>query len=94
MSSACGNTEWVETIVAEVMRRLVAQGVRVTAAEATAQTDLEMDARVISLATLSGRLEGIRRLVVKTDAIVTPSVRDELNQHDIELVRRTRGAPE
>lgn len=95
MSSATCNADWVETIVAEVMRRLSAQGVRVTAAEDTGATELEIATRVISLATLSGRLEGIGRLVVKADAVVTPSVRDELRQRNIELVRQsTAGSPD
>ena len=95
MSSATCNADWVETIVAEVMRRLSAQGVRVTAAEDTGATELEITTRVISLATLSGRLEGIGRLVVKADAVVTPSVRDELRQRNIELVRQgTVGSPD
>ena len=95
MSSATCNADWVETIVAEVMRRLSAQGVRVTAAEDTGATELEITTRVISLATLSGRLEGIGRLVVKADAVVTPSVRDELRQRNIELVRQsTAGSPD
>jgi hypothetical protein len=95
MSSATCNADWVETIVAEVMRRLSAQGVRVTAAGDTGETELEIATQVISLATLSGRLEGIGRLVVKADAVVTPSVRDELRQRNIELVRQgTVGSPD
>ncbi|MEE3372419.1 MAG: hypothetical protein VX346_23990 [Planctomycetota bacterium] len=88
MSSATQNADWFETIVAEVMRRLLAQGVSVRTVEEDRETDLEIDTRVVSLETLSGRLEGIGRLVVKADAVVTPSVRDDLRQRNIELVRQ------
>ena len=88
MSSATQNADWVETIVAEVMRRLLAQGISVRTVEEDREADLEIDTRVVSLETLSGRLEGIGRLVVKADAVVTPSVRDDLRQRNIELVRQ------
>ena len=42
--------------------------------------------RVVSLAGLNGRLDGIRQLVVPPRAIVTPSVRDELRRRQITLV--------
>jgi hypothetical protein len=42
--------------------------------------------RVVSLASLNGRLGGIRQLVVPSRAIVTPSVRDELRRRQITLV--------
>jgi hypothetical protein len=42
--------------------------------------------RVVSLAGLNGRLNGIRQLVVPPRAIVTPSVRDELRRRQIALV--------
>ena len=94
MSSAARNADWVETIVAEVMRRLLAQGIGVTTAEDARESELEIDTRVICLAPLSGRLEGICRLVVKADAVVTPSVRDELRDRNVELVRQgTVGSP-
>ena len=89
MSSATRNADWVETIVAEVMRRLLAQGISVRTVEEDREADLEIDTRVVSLETLSGRLEGIDRLVVKADAVITPSVRDDLRQRDIELVRQS-----
>ncbi|MGQ9576620.1 MAG: hypothetical protein ACUVUC_15025 [Thermoguttaceae bacterium] len=43
--------------------------------------------RTISLADLPGRLEGVRRVVVPTGAVVTPSVQDELKRRSISLVR-------
>ena len=87
MNAAPRDSDWIETIVAEVVRRLLAQGVAVSGVDGNVQDHLEIDDSVVALATLSGRLDGICRLVVKTDAVVTPSVRDELRQRNIALVR-------
>ena len=50
------------------------------------QETLTVSERVVSLAGLNGRLEGVRQLVVPPRAIVTPSVRDELRRRRIALV--------
>lgn len=47
---------------------------------------------VVTMAELSGRLDGVRRLVVRPQAVITPSVRDELNRRNVTLVRDA-GAP-
>jgi hypothetical protein len=47
---------------------------------------LTVSQRVVSLAGLDGRLDGVRQLVVPPRAIVTPSVRDELRRRQIALV--------
>ena len=39
------------------------------------------------MAEVAGRLEGVRRVVVSPQAIVTPSVRDELRRRDVALAR-------
>ena len=50
-------------------------------------TDLVVDARVVSLTTIGGRLAGKKRLVVRPGAVVTPSVRDELRKRGLKLER-------
>jgi hypothetical protein len=49
--------------------------------------DLRVADRVVSLAAIDGRLDGIRRLITRCDAVITPSVRDEIRQRGIVLVR-------
>jgi len=78
--------EEIERIVQEVIRRLTSAGVQVTKLKPT----LELEDRLVTLASLEGRLEGIRQLVVLPKAVVTPSVRDELRDKKIELVRQAR----
>jgi hypothetical protein len=75
-----------ERVVQEVIRRLIAQGMTVQRPEAVV-TDLMLDQKVVTLNQLEGRLNGIRRLVVKRRAIVTPAVKDELRTRGIELQR-------
>ncbi len=48
---------------------------------------LRLAERVITLATLEGRLRGVRRVAVGRSAVVTPSVRDVLGRQGIALVR-------
>ncbi|MGM0490480.1 MAG: hypothetical protein ACQESR_27460 [Planctomycetota bacterium] len=48
---------------------------------------LMLDARVVTTNTIHGRLKGIRRVVVGTRAVITPSVRDELQKKNIRLER-------
>ncbi|MAV37521.1 MAG: hypothetical protein CMJ59_18935 [Planctomycetaceae bacterium] len=94
MNAVPRDSDWIETIVAEVVRRLLAKGIGVSAVDVTGKCDLQLDDSVVALATLSGRLDGVSRLVVKTDAVVTPSVRDELRQRNIALVRHPAGVAE
>jgi hypothetical protein len=49
--------------------------------------DLFVADRVVSLAAIDGRLDGIRRLIARRDAVITPSVKDEMRQRRIELIR-------
>lgn len=48
--------------------------------------DLLVLSPVVTMFELEGRLEGVRRLVVPPQAVVTPSVRDELHRKRITLV--------
>jgi hypothetical protein len=86
----------IERIVAEVMRRLLASGVKVQPdpgslsgiAPVTAKTaTYTVTEHVVSLAVLEGHLENLQRLVVGARAVVTPAVRDVLRKHDISLER-------
>ena len=77
--------EEIERIVREVIRRLTSAGVQVD----TVNSTLKIEGRLVTLATIEGRLEGIQKLVVMPKAVVTPSVRDELRDKKVELVRQT-----
>jgi len=80
--------EFFELVVREVIRRLRDQGLIVQGTVPAAADELNLPERLITRATLHGRLAGIGRVVVSLKAIVTPSVRDELKEQAIELVRR------
>jgi ribose 5-phosphate isomerase RpiB len=58
-----------------------AQAVREAAGE------VKVDARVVTMADVVGRLQAVRRLVVAQQAIVTPAVQDELRRRNVVLVR-------
>jgi len=84
--------EQVAAIVVEVIRRLgLLDGQRrVAVAERSSTTaDLAMTDKVITLQLLEGQLNGVTRLLVHQQAVVTPAVKDELKQRQIELVRQT-----
>jgi hypothetical protein len=49
--------------------------------------ELTVAARVVTMNELIGRLQGLRRVVVLPEAIVTPAVRDELQRRNVALVR-------
>ena len=80
--------ELFERIVQEVIRRLVERGVDIHPAATKREKDLAVSDKVVTLATLNGRLAGVKRVVVGGRSIVTPAVKDELNDRSIELVRR------
>ncbi|MCG8584294.1 MAG: RpiB/LacA/LacB family sugar-phosphate isomerase, partial [Pirellulales bacterium] len=48
--------------------------------------DLVLNERVVTLEALDGKLDGKNRVVVWKSAVVTPAVRDELRERDIELI--------
>lgn len=91
-----------ERIVTEVLRRLRA----VASADAPAPTSnapapavpappdppgrLTLDQPLVTLATIAGRLTGVRQFVVRPRAVVTPAVRDELRSRGITLLRAAR----
>ena len=85
------DSELVEYIVREVIRRLTADGrnfAATTSTEAIVKRELTVSDRLVTLATLQGKLDGIKHVIVPRRSVVTPSVRDELNQRMIELKRQ------
>ena len=57
-----------------------------TQAQSTTPTDeLTVTGRVVALDHVQGRLDRVRRLVVESGAVVTPSVRDELRRQGVTL---------
>jgi hypothetical protein len=76
--------EQLEWIVQEVIRRLRAADGHAAPPPAG---ELRLSDRVVTLAALQDRLASVRRVVVPARAVVTPAVRDELKQRQIELVR-------
>jgi len=79
------NTETldIDRIVREIVSRLRAE------MEMKPVAALTMDARVITMSELEGKLDGVRQLVVRHRTIITPLVRDELREKKIEIVRGT-----
>ncbi len=53
---------------------------------------LVVEQRVVTLSQLDGKLQGIRRLIVPANAVVTPSVRDLLRQKQVRLEQQVQGA--
>jgi hypothetical protein len=94
----------IDRIVREVLRRLeqtpadkpvsppVASPPVATVDSADAAT-LRLDERVVTGDLLGNRLNGVRRIEVRDDAVVTPLVRDLLREKDIQLQRVTRRQP-
>lgn len=84
------DADFIEYIVREVIRRLTADG-RLAASSDAAVTvpprELVIRERLVTLATLNGKLDGLARITVARRAVVTPAVRDELKQRKIELQR-------
>ena len=58
-----------------------------------AEGDLVIERRVVTLAELPERLDGIRRVLVPPGAVVTPSVRDLLHRHHLPLIFGTPALP-
>ena len=84
------DSELVEYIVREVIRRLKADGQ--FAAGGSAQPvvtarELHLTDRVITLASLQGRLDGVTEVTTARNAVITPAVRDELASRKIRVVR-------
>ena len=82
--------EQVATIVVEVVRRLGLLGPVAQSPQGTEKAaELQLADKVITTRTIQGQLSGVKRLIVQPRAVVTPAVRDQLKQQNIELVRQT-----
>lgn len=79
-------SELIERIVQEVIRRLLGRGVEITPSPAH-DNCLSIEDRVVTLATLDGRLQGVNRLRIRSNAVVTPAVKDRLREMKVELIR-------
>jgi hypothetical protein len=92
--------EQIERVIAEVVRRLTVSAASPAAQSPTASpaataahvspATLHVSERLVTMATLDGRLATATQLIVPSRAIVTPQVRDELKKRKIELVRCDR----
>jgi len=86
----------IDRIVREVIRRLEqvpARGTpppKVAAIDVLDSSTLRVGDRVVTGALLDGRLDGICRVEVRDDAVVTPLVKDLLKQKRVELQRTTQ----
>ena len=67
----------VERIVGEVLGRLQAKK--------SSSQELAIASRVVTLAEVEGKLEGIKQVVVPAKAVITPAVRDLLRQRKIDI---------
>ena len=71
----------IERVVQEVLRRLSAMMPTSKPAEAT----LTLGSRLVTVADLKGKLEGIERLEVPRRAVVTPAAKDFLKDSGVQL---------
>jgi hypothetical protein len=75
----------IERVVKEVLRRLAAMSpssVQSTAVDAT----LSISARVVTVAELNGKLQGVKQVEVPPRAVVTPAARDYLRERGVQLL--------
>lgn len=88
----------IERIVGEVLDRLRTNKTATTNETSNQKPEqnpasdrLELADRVVTTATLEGRLAGRRAIVVLPQAVVTPAARDLLREQNIAIERRARG---
>ena len=72
----------IEYIIREVVRRLLAMGNEPSRDDSVT---VKLTERLVTMATLDGRLANTKRLIVAKRAIVTPLVKDELRSRKITL---------
>ena len=73
----------IDRIVREIVGRLRAE------VEGQHAATLVVDARVVTLEQLDGKLEGVKKVVLGSKAVVTPAARDELAAKNITVVQQT-----
>ena len=72
----------IEYIVREVIRRLTAAAAEPSRSDGDT---VKLTERLVTMATLDGRLANVKRLIVVKKAVVTPLVKDELKKRKIAL---------
>lgn len=76
----------LEWIVREVVRRLRA-GDAGAASPAPSDSHITLTQTLITIATLSHKLDGVTQVTIAKRAVITPSARDFLKEKQIELLR-------
>ncbi len=76
----------IERIVQEVLRRLSAM-THSSSDSSPVPTTLSLTTRVVTVAELNGKLEGIKQITVAQRAVVTPAARDYLRERGVQLTR-------
>lgn len=76
----------IARIVQQVVNELTSGGV-IARDDSEMTGRLEIDASIVSLDTISGRLDGISSMIVRRQAVVTPAARDLLKERNVALVR-------
>ena len=90
-------TSQLEALVRDIVRRHladrdVAPFAPVVAKSVEVKPSLSVAARVVSLAELNGRLEGVAHVVVPAGAVITPAARDLLRERRVAVTYRTKEA--
>ena len=89
MTGTQWDPELIDRIVQEVVRRLLERGMSV--ADDTVPgcpRELRLEQRLVTLATLNGKLDGVERVIVRKNAVITPAVRDALKDRSILLEKQ------
>ena len=85
-------SELIDSIVQKVIARLQQAGALESASKDCPTNVLTIDDRLVTLATIEKKIEGIKQLEVKPKAVVTPAVFDLLRDKSIQLRRTANGA--
>ncbi len=82
----------VEHIVREVLAQMAGSGGEITSGPSSGG-ELVLSAKVVCVAELKDRLNGISRLIVPRGAVFTPAARDELRKHQVAIASDARANP-
>lgn len=74
----------MERIVREVLAE-IGKPERHAAAASGSKSELVLSGKVVSLAAVEDRLEGVTRIVVPRGAVFTPAARDEIRKHKVAI---------
>jgi hypothetical protein len=81
----------VERVVREVLSGINARGAR--RAGAPAGGELRLTKKLVTLADVEGRLEGVRQVVIAGGAVLTPAARDELKKFAVAIASAVPAKP-